>query len=123
MREITRIKKGYGLRPIRNERELGELVKFCIKALNEKHATYETLRYARAFNDNLYGTYSLVPIQRLKIEGPFDKHDWVLFTTIKLYEDKDSLISRKLLEHKYNDANFIIDVYDFIETYCGWYWD
>ena len=96
MLETTRIKRGYGLRPIRNERELKALIKFCKRALNEKH---------------------------MYLNASYTKHDWVWFTTIKLYEDDESPTSLRLLAHRYNTVPFILDVWDFIENYSDWYWD
>jgi hypothetical protein len=89
-----RIKRGYGLSVIRNNRELLALMEFCRNSLRDK-------------KDNFMITNN--------------KHCWVWLVTLKLYGNRceEDLI----LIDKFNpERTMYYDVIDFIESHAGWYW-
>jgi len=93
--ETYRIKTGYGLRPIRNKRELEALIKFCKSDLLEK-----------------YHWHCLTNT----------KHCWVELVTIKMYEEAEDAKELSMLK-KFNPYQmYYRDIYDFIEDHVGYYW-
>lgn len=90
--ETYRIRNGYGLSPIRNERELKALVDFCESQLKEEH------------------------IQKYN-----DKERWVFEVTIAMYcsgEVRDILFNKKFNPKDWDYT----DIYSFIEDHIGYYW-
>lgn len=91
--ETYRIRNGFGLSPIRNERELKALIKFCKSQVKDWH------------------DYNLYP----------SKHKWVALVTIRMYERGN--VSDILFIKKFNpDGQDYMSIYDFIEDHVGYYW-
>lgn len=90
--EPYRIKNGYGLRAVRNERELKALIKFCKNELKEEH------------------------IQKYDL-----KRKWIYEVTIAMYENgnvRDLLFNK---EFNSDDFDYL-SINEFINNYADWYW-
>lgn len=90
--EPYRIRVGFGLSPIRNNREMRALIQFCKDQLKEEH------------------------IQKYN-----PKIKWVYEVTIAMWENgnaRDILFNK---EFNPDDHDYM-DIYYFIAEHCGYYW-
>lgn len=91
--ETYRIRNGFGLSPIRNERELKALVDFCKQQLRER----------KEFNQEI------------------TKSHWVYLVTIRMYEHGE--VADLLFIKKYNEWQLdYYTIHQFIEEHSGHYW-
>lgn len=91
--EPYRIRHGFGLSPVRNNRELKALIRFCQDELDR--ATVEQLA------------------------DKVNKHLEIFYYTIKLYEEQGNYSFEGV---KYDGVTYL-SIYDFINQHIDYYWN